>query len=62
MALTFGSYAAPSFARPLAIAAVVALVAVNYFGIDKTATTTRVIVALVLATLAAVMVASLFGG
>jgi APA family basic amino acid/polyamine antiporter len=62
MALTFGSYAAPSFARPLALAAVVALVAVNYFGIDKTATTTRVIVALVLATLAAVMVASLFGG
>jgi len=47
MALTFGSYAAPSVARPLAIAAVVGLVAVNYLGVDKTARTTRVIVAIV---------------
>lgn len=62
MALTFGSYAAPSVARPLTIAAVVALVAVNYLGVDKTATTTRVIVAIVLVSLALVVVASAFGG
>jgi basic amino acid/polyamine antiporter, APA family len=37
MALTFAFYAAPSFSRPLAIGAVLALTAVNYFGITKTA-------------------------
>ena len=62
MALTFGAYAAPSLARPLAIGAVVALVGFNYLGIDKTANATRAIVALVLASLALVVVASLFGG
>jgi APA family basic amino acid/polyamine antiporter len=62
MALTFGAYAAPSLARPLAIAAVVALVAVNYLGVDKTANATRAIVAVVLAALALVVAASLFGG
>lgn len=62
MALTFGSYAAPSLARPIAVAAVVALVAVNYFGIEKTAAATRAIVAVVLAALALVVVAALFGG
>jgi basic amino acid/polyamine antiporter, APA family len=37
MALTFGAYTAPSLARLLAVGAVVALVGVNYLGIDKTA-------------------------
>ena len=37
MALTFGAYAAPELARPLAVAAVVALTAVNYLGVRKTA-------------------------
>ena len=36
MALTFAAYAAPAFARPLAVLAVVALTAVNYFGVAKT--------------------------
>jgi APA family basic amino acid/polyamine antiporter len=62
MALTFGAYAAPSLVRPLAIAAVVALVAVNYLGVDKTANATKVIVAVVLASLAVVVIASPFGG
>lgn len=62
MALTFGFYVAPSLGRPLAAAAVVALTAVNYRGIDKTAGLTRVLVAAVLATLAVVVVASVFGG
>ncbi len=62
MALTFGTYAAPSYARPLAAVAVVALTAVNYRGIHKTAVLTRAIVALVLGALATAVVAVLFGG
>jgi APA family basic amino acid/polyamine antiporter len=62
MALTFGYYAAPALARPLAVAAVVALTAVNYFGVSKTALLTRGIVAVVLAVLAVVVAATLFGG
>ena len=62
MALTFAYYAAPAFARPLAITAVVALTAVNYAGIAKTALATRAIVAVVLACLALVVFATAFGG
>ncbi|MGH9182413.1 MAG: APC family permease [Acidimicrobiales bacterium] len=62
MALTFGSYAAPDLRRPLALVAVVTLTAVNYRGIQKTAWLTRAIVAVVLTSLAAVVVASLLGG
>jgi APA family basic amino acid/polyamine antiporter len=62
MALTFGAYAAPESQRPLAIAAVVALTAVNYQGVRKTALVTRVIVAVVLASLTVVVVGALFGG
>jgi len=62
MALTFGAYVAPQAARPLALAAVVVLVAVNLSGVGKTAGLTRVVVALVLAALAAVVVACLGGG
>jgi basic amino acid/polyamine antiporter, APA family len=62
MALTFGAHAAPTAARPLAVVAVLAVTTVNYFGIRKTAQLTRVIVALVLVSLAVVVVASLSGG
>lgn len=62
MALTFAYYAAPSHARPLAASAVVALTAVNYFGVSKTAFATRVVVTIVLACLALVIFAALFGG
>lgn len=62
MAITFGSYAAHSLRRPLAVAAVVALTAVNYRGVRKTAWLTRVAVAVVLASLAAVVASALFGG
>jgi basic amino acid/polyamine antiporter, APA family len=62
MALTFGAYVAEDLARPLAVGAVVAMAAVNYRGVDRTARVIRVIVALVLAVLAAVVVASLTGG
>lgn len=62
MALTFASYAAPAIMRPLAVTAVLALTAVNYFGVKKTALLTRIIVVLVLISLAIVMIAALFGG
>jgi basic amino acid/polyamine antiporter, APA family len=62
MALTFGAYLAPDLARPIGIAAVVAMTAVNYRGVEKTARVTRLIVAAVLATLVAVVAAVTFGG
>nr|WP_082951381.1 APC family permease [Mycobacterium sp. 852002-51057_SCH5723018] len=62
MALTVGAYAWPSQAHPVAVAAVVALTAVNYVGVQKSAWLTRVIVALVLAVLAAVVVAVFASG
>ena len=62
MALTVGSYAWPSHAHPVAVAAVVALTAVNYAGVQKSAWLTRIIVALVLAVLAAVVVAVFASG
>ncbi|MCK0117570.1 APC family permease [Isoptericola sp. S6320L] len=53
MALTFAAYAAPpGWERPVAAAAVVALAAVNYRGVTRTARLTRWIVALVLLALA----------
>lgn len=62
MALTFGSYVSTGLARPVGIAAVVALTAVNYLGVQKTALLTRVIVATVLASLAAIVAAVVLGG
>jgi APA family basic amino acid/polyamine antiporter len=56
MALTVGYYVWPGWAHAVAVAAVVALTAVNYAGIQKSAMLTRIIVALVLAVLAAVVV------
>jgi APA family basic amino acid/polyamine antiporter len=56
MALTVGYYVWPASAHAVAVAAVVALTAVNYAGIGKSALLTRAIVALVLAVLAAVVV------
>ncbi|MFF9155945.1 APC family permease [Streptomyces sp. NPDC014846] len=62
MALTVGTYAWPAQAHAVAVAAVVALTAVNYGGIQKSAWLTRVIVAVVLAVLAAMVVACLSSG
>ncbi|MFI5642923.1 APC family permease [Streptomyces goshikiensis] len=56
MALTVGSYLWPGQTHAVAVAAVVALTAVNYAGVQKSAFLTRVIVAVVLAVLAAVVV------
>jgi APA family basic amino acid/polyamine antiporter len=59
MALTFGSYVDADLARPLGVAAVVALTAVNLLGVQKTAWLTRLIVSVVLASLAFVVAAGL---
>ncbi|MCG7202843.1 APC family permease [Streptomyces arenae] len=62
MALTVGVYVWPGQAHAVAVAAVVALTAVNYGGIQKSAWLTRVIVAVVLAVLASVVVVCLTSG
>jgi APA family basic amino acid/polyamine antiporter len=59
MALTFGSYVDGDLARPLAVGAVVALSAVNLLGVQKTAWLTRVIVGVVLGSLAVVVTAGI---
>ncbi|MBA0047307.1 amino acid permease [Mycobacteroides sp. LB1] len=56
MALTVGFYAWPAHAHAVAVAAVVALTAINYAGVQKSAWVTRVIVAMVLSVLAAIVV------
>ncbi|MEQ7128494.1 APC family permease [Actinopolymorpha sp. B11F2] len=62
MALTVGLYAWPSQAHAVAVAAVVALTAVNYVGVEKSAWLARAIVAVVLAVLTAVVVSCFTSG
>src|SRR4051794_19540899 len=63
MALTVAAYAVPApWQRPAAVGAVVALVAVNYRGVTRTARLTRMIVGIVLLALAVAVVAGLTGG
>jgi basic amino acid/polyamine antiporter, APA family len=62
MALTVGFYVAPSAARPIAVAAIAGLIALNYFGVHKSAIVSRVIVTVVLAVLAAVVIGGLSSG
>ncbi|HEX5597879.1 MAG TPA: APC family permease [Micromonosporaceae bacterium] len=59
IALTVGLYVWPDQAHAVAVAAVVALTAVNYIGVEKSALLTRVIVAAVLAVLTVVVIATL---
>ena len=59
MALTVGAYVWPAHEHVVAVAAVVALTAVDYAGVRKSARLTRAVVAVVLAVLAAVVVACL---
>ena len=61
IALTFGRYAWPDAAKPLAAAAVVALTAVNLRGIGKTARLTWFLVLAVFASLLTAVVAMLAG-
>lgn len=59
MALTVGSYLWPDQAHAVAVAAVVALTALNYFGVQKAAWLTQLIVTVVLLVLAVVVVVCL---
>ncbi len=59
MALTFASYAAPAgWEKPVALTAVLALAAVNYRGVTRTAQVARVIVVLVLLALTVAVAAA----
>ena len=58
MALTVGLYLWPDHARPIAVATVLAVTAVNYRGVQKSARLTRAIVAVTLAVLAGVVAVS----
>ncbi|QFZ21016.1 APC family permease [Saccharothrix syringae] len=66
MALTAAAYALPDADRPartaVAVAAVLALTALNYFGVQRSVAATRVVVAAVLAVLALVVTAALVNG
>lgn len=62
MALTFAYYAAPSYARPIAVGSVLLLTLVNYLGVKKTAFVTKILVVTVLTSLAVVVLAALGGG
>ncbi|MEH3139136.1 MAG: APC family permease [Mycobacterium kyogaense] len=62
MALTVGHYAWPAHATAVAVASVVALTAIGYAGVQKSALLTRIIVAVVLAVLVLVVVLIVGGG
>jgi basic amino acid/polyamine antiporter, APA family len=61
VALTFGYYICPDQARLLAAVAVITFMTLNYFGIEKTADATKVIVSIVLLMLVIVVVMILSG-
>jgi APA family basic amino acid/polyamine antiporter len=62
MAMTFAAYAVPSaWQRPVAVAAVLALAAVNYVGVTRTAAVTRVLVSVVVLALGVCVVAAWTG-
>jgi APA family basic amino acid/polyamine antiporter len=63
MALTFATYVSiPGWDRPIAVLAVIVLAAVNYRGITRTATLTRIIVVAVLVVLLVVVLAGASSG
>nr|WP_281004587.1 APC family permease [Nocardia testacea] len=62
VALTVGAYVWPDRAHAVAVAAVVVLTAVGYRGVEKSAVLTRIVVAVVLGVLAAVVVAAFTAG
>ncbi|MFI6870756.1 APC family permease [Nocardia sp. NPDC050406] len=61
MALTVGTYAWPEQAKAVAVGVVAAVTAINYVGVQKSALATRMIVAVTLAVLAAVVAVCLLG-
>ncbi len=62
MALTVGAYTWPQHPGPVAAGVMAAVTAVNYYGVSRTARLTRVLLALTLLALVAVVVGALAGG
>jgi APA family basic amino acid/polyamine antiporter len=62
MALTFASYVAPGYPKLVAVCAVVVLVAVNLFGITRTALVTRILLGVVLSLLVLIIALSVTTG
>lgn len=62
MALTFGLYAAPNYPRITAISMIILLSLINYFGIKKTAFVTKILLFIVLFSLAVVLFSAFAGG
>ena len=56
MALVIGSYLAPDYAREIALASVAVLTAVNYLGVQRTATTIKVLLPPVVAVLLLIVI------
>lgn len=61
VALTFGYYLSPDYARYLAAAAVLTFMVINYLGVKKTADATKVIVSIVVLSLIAIVALVLSG-
>jgi len=61
VALTFGYYVVPGLAQYLAVIVIIAFTILNYFGIEKTAYATKVIVLVVMVSLSAIAVIMLGG-
>ncbi|GGO58961.1 conserved hypothetical transport protein [Microbacterium nanhaiense] len=59
MAMTFATYAAPGYERPVAVAAIVALTIVNLLGVTRTALATKILVVVVLVSLVVVAAAGI---
>lgn len=59
MAMTFATYAAPGYEKPVAIAAIVALTIVNLLGVTRTALATKILVVIVLVVLVFVAAAGI---
>jgi APA family basic amino acid/polyamine antiporter len=62
MALTAGAYAWPAHPRPVALLCAAVLTAVNYFGVTRTVSVTRVLVCVTVVVLAVVVLSGVFGG
>jgi APA family basic amino acid/polyamine antiporter len=62
MALTFGYYVAPNAARPLACGVVILLTVVNYFGVKKTMTASKILLGITLLCLGLVVFGTMGGG
>jgi basic amino acid/polyamine antiporter, APA family len=61
VALTFGYYLSPDHARYLAAGAVVAFTALNYYGIEKTASAAKILVSVVLFSLVTIVLLMFVG-